>query len=70
MGRLAICFVPRVDATDVAWVWMISVAPDTMTVSSRAPSVSTALTWATCATLAMTSFRTAVLKPISVTVTV
>ncbi|MCU0252246.1 MAG: hypothetical protein MUE61_18770 [Vicinamibacterales bacterium] len=53
----------------MAWVWMISVAPDTTTVSSRAPRLSTAFTLATWATLATTSFRTAVLKPISVTVT-
>jgi len=58
------------DATDVACVWIISVAPDTTTVSSRAPSASTALTFATWATFAITSFRTAVLKPIKVTVMV
>ena len=69
-GRLVICFTLIVDATAADCVWTSCVAASTMTVSSSLPISRIALTEAGALAPTMTSFRTAVLNPISATVTV
>jgi hypothetical protein len=69
-GRLVIDFVLTVVDTAADWVWITSVAACTSTVSERPPTSSRGRTVAGVPALTCTPFSTAVLKPVSVTVTV
>ena len=69
-GRLAIWFVPMVDAAADDCVWITSVAPSTTTVSVRPPTSSTARTVPGAPAVTTTSLSTAVLNPWRETLTV
>src|SRR5438876_2665111 len=69
-GRLTICKAVRLVAIDGVCVWTTSaLSPVTVTFSSSVPTASVTLTLAGIAAFKVTSFNTAVLNPMSATVT-